>query len=244
VAPLIPKKAYYAAIKSMEDFIEPLIVRAVSLSASELDGLSKTDEDFSFLHSIARHTKDTRVIRDQIMSVLLAGRDTTAATLSWALYELCAYPTAWARMRREVLDVLGPSGMPTYETLKDLRCVRHVINETLRLHPAVPVNMRQALETTTIPGGKPGAPDVTMLKGDTVTILTLAMQQREDLYPPPSEHFAHPSKFSPERWERWTPTPWTYTPFHGGPRICPGQNFALTQMAFCRKSIHKHCKIR
>lgn len=216
----------------MEEFIEPLIARAVALPQTELEDLSKSDQDFTFLHSIAQFTKNPKEIRDQIMSVLLAGRDTTAATMSWAIYELCNAPQAWARLRSQVLHVLGPHGRPSYETLKDLTFLRHILDETLRLHPAVPMNMRQAMETTTVPGA-PGEADITLLKGDTVTILTLAMHEREDLYPPTSPTFAHPSVFSPERWEHWTPKPWTYTPFHGGPRICVGQNVALTEMAYC-----------
>lgn len=220
----------------MERFISPIIARAIALPDSELDQLSKSDEDFTFLHSIARHSRDPRLVRDQIMSVLLAGRDTTAGTLSWAIYELAGCPRAWARLRCEILETVGAS-MPSYEALKNMRYLRHVLDETLRLHPSVPLNMRQALETTTIPGPTPGGPDIVLLKGDTVTIDTIGMQTRQDLYPPISEDFADPALFSPERWDKWRPTPWTYTPFHGGPRICLGQNFALTEMAFCCESL-------
>lgn len=232
IAPLIPKGAYYRAIRKIEEFIEPFIARAIALPESELEELSKSDMQFTFLHSIARFSKDPKTIRDQVMSALLAGRDTTAATMSWAMYEISNYPAAWARLRSEVLDVLGPNEKPTYEALKNLKYARYVLNETLRLHPAVPMNMRQALETTTIPGA-PGERDIVLLKGDTVTINTLGMHARKDLYPPVTETFADPAIFSPERWESWTPKPWTYLPFHGGLRICIGQNFALTEMAYC-----------
>ncbi|KOS21929.1 Cytochrome P450 52A13 [Escovopsis weberi] len=232
IAPLIPKGDYYQAIRKIDQFVEPVIVRALAIPQSRLDELSKSDDDFTFLHSIARHTRDPKVIRDQVMSVLLAGRDTTAATLSWAIYELSAYPQKWATLRSEVLDALGAHGTPSYEILKNIKYLKNVLNETLRLHPAVPINMRQVLQTTTIPN-QPGKPDIVLLKGDSVTINTLGLHSRPDLYPPVSDKFADPKLFSPERWEHWTPTPWTFTPFHGGPRICIGQNFALTEMAFC-----------
>lgn len=56
------------------------------------------------------------------------------------------------------------------------------------------------------------------------------MQRRADLYPPPSSDFADALTYSPERWENWTPGTWNYIPFNKGPRICIGQQFALTQM--------------
>jgi cytochrome P450 len=58
------------------------------------------------------------------------------------------------------------------------------------------------------------------------------MQRRPDLYPTPSPTFAPADVFSPERWEHWQPKPWQYVPFNGGPRICVGQNFAITEMAY------------
>ncbi|KAL7918615.1 cytochrome P450 [Trichoderma austrokoningii] len=232
IAPLIPKDEYYRSIKRIEQFIEPIIARTLAICPTRLQELSKSDLEFSFLHSIAIYTRDPKLIRDQIMSVLFAGRDTTAATLSWAMYELSNYPQMWAKLRKEVLHKLGPQSAPTYEILKDLTHLKNVLNETLRLHPAVPLNMRQVLETTTIPG-RPGEADVVLLKGDSVTINVLGMHTCADLYPPTSEQFADLKVFSPDRWEHWTPKPWTYIPFSGGPRICIGQNFALTEMAFC-----------
>jgi cytochrome P450 len=58
------------------------------------------------------------------------------------------------------------------------------------------------------------------------------MQRREDLYPPASATFAPVDVFSPERWYTWQPKPWQYIPFNGGPRICIGQQFALTEMGY------------
>lgn len=98
----------------------------------------------------------------------------------------------------------------------------------------MPFNVRVALRDTTLPrgGGPDGKQPVGILKGTQIGYSTLAMQRREDIYPPASTGFPEITKFVPERWETWTPKPWTYIPFNGGPRLCIGQQFALTEMAY------------
>jgi cytochrome P450 len=94
--------------------------------------------------------------------------------------------------------------------------------------------MRIALKDTTLPhgAGADGLQPVGVLKGTIIGYSTLAMQRREDIYPDPSTGFPALDEFVPERWETWTPKSWTYIPFNGGPRICIGQQFALTEMAY------------
>ncbi len=225
----------------------PFIDHTLTLSAADLDKLSGSDKESTFLHSLARVTRDPKVIRDQIMAVLIAGRDTTAATLSWAVYELCRNPASVGRLRAEILAVVEPSESPaasatsvanssatkplTYDDLKAMPYLTHTLLETLRLYPAVPYNLRAALVDTALPG-RPGQPDIAVLKDDVVIYSPMAMQRRPDLYPAASDNFAHPAIFSPDRWDGWTPRAWNYVPFNGGPRICVGQNFAMTEMGF------------
>jgi cytochrome P450 len=229
---LIPRSQYLKNIKVLEDFVVPFIDRTLALQADELDKLTKSDTQFTFLHALANYTRDPKVIRDQLIAVLLAGRDTTAATLSWTFYELAHYPKAWAKLRQEVLDVVGPTRQPTYDDIKNLKYVTHTLNEALRLYPAVPFNVRYALTDTSLPNPMPDQPDTTVVAGDAVFYAPIGMQRRADLYPAPSAEFAPAHVFSPERWETWQPKPWQYLPFNGGPRICVGQNFALTEMAY------------
>jgi len=229
---LMSKKLYHDCIAALEALMEPYIQQTLSLPMEELEKLQKSDRDFTFLHGLAIFTRDPKVIRDQLVAVLLAGRDTTAATMSWCLYELSAYPEKYARLRREVLEVVGRSEAPTYQTLKDLKYLRFTIQETLRLYPAVPVNVKMALKDTTLPAtAKSGGP-VGVCKGDVVAWGPLLVQLRRDLYPATSDEFADPHVFSPERWYVWQPKPWEYVPFNGGPRVCIGQNFANTEIAY------------
>ncbi|KAK8086918.1 cytochrome P450 [Apiospora phragmitis] len=227
----IDRKEYYRGIKTLEAFIMPFVEKTLTLTAEEIEEIGKSDNDFTFLHGLASFRRDPKVIRDQIMAVLLAGRDTTAGTPSWAFYELAAYPENWARLREEVLSTVGSHKAPTYDDLKNLRYLRYMLNETLRLYPAVPYNMRAALQDTTLPGG-PGRSDNAVLKGDTVAYSPYVMQRRRDLYPPVTAEFADPLIFSPERWYSWQPKSWEFLPFNGGPRICVGQDFTMTEMAY------------
>ena len=92
-----------------------------------------------------------------------------------------------------------------------------------------------ALPTYFLPhgGGPDGLQPVGVLKGSPVGYSTLAMQRRADIYPDPETTWFPPvDEFQPERWFSWTPRSWTYIPFNGGPRICIGQQFALTEMAY------------
>jgi len=111
--------------------------------------------------------------------------------------------------------------------------------ETLRLYPVVPFNVRLALKDTTLPtgGGPDGHSPIGILKDTPIGYSSLVMQRRPDLTPStPSP--TNPSSqisvldFVPERWQTWQPKPWNYIPFNGGPRICIGQQFALTEMGY------------
>ncbi|KAL7930885.1 cytochrome P450 [Trichoderma chlorosporum] len=235
---LIPKRTYRAGIRSIEDFVKPIIQRVLSLTPSELDAHMKSEKDYTLLHELASAAPDPKFLRDQIFSILLAGRDTTASALSFAIYELSRHPEAVARLRGEILATIGTHQLPTYEHLKNMPYLRAVLNETLRLYPAVPFNVRIALRDTTLPrgGGPDGTLPLAVLKGTKIGYSTLVMQRRPDLYPPVSESFADPAVFSPERWTDWHPRPHDFIPFNAGPRFCLGQQFALTEMGYtlCR----------
>jgi cytochrome P450 len=235
----------------MDDYIQPYIQTVLSLTSDEL--ANKTSKQDSFLDALARFTKDPRVLRDQLVAVLLAGRDTTAGTLSFCFFELARHPEVVRKLREEVASYLGVDAQarkPTYDDLKDMKYLNAVINETLRFYPVVPFNVRYSLKDSTLPrgGGPDGDSPVGIRKDTRILYSTMIMQRRPDLYsddngrplPPkstpetekvPTQH--HPGKWIPERWvSGWQPRPWQFIPFNGGPRICIGQQFAMLEMGY------------
>ncbi|KAL8827418.1 MAG: hypothetical protein Q9170_007023, partial [Blastenia crenularia] len=153
---LIPRQNFRRGLKAMDSYIEPLIQDTLRFSCkgSIADGIGVAHQ--TFLQSLATVTKDRKVIRDQIINILLAGRDATAGILSFLFRGLSANPTVYAKLRAEIIFKIDPVKLP-YADLNNLSYLRHVINETLRLYPSVPVNVRVSLADTTLPRG--GGPD-------------------------------------------------------------------------------------
>ena len=226
----------------VDAFVNPYIDEALALSQDELEKRTKTEQGYTFLHAIAAYTRDRKVLRDQLVNVLLAGRDTTACTLSWLFWELARNPQIVADLRQEIQERVGFNRAPSYDDLKNMKMLQHTMNETLRLYPVVPFNVRVALKDTTIPrgGGPNGDLPVSMPKDTPFAYSTHYMQLTPEIYPPVSADFPPPDVFAPRRWEKWTPKNWTYIPFNGGPRICVGQNFALSEMGYTVVRILQH----
>ena len=80
---------------------------------------------------------DHNVIKDATLNILLAGRDTTSCTLTFAVYALAQHPRVLARLRAEVRATVGPARRPTYDDVREMKFMRAFINEVLRLYPPV-----------------------------------------------------------------------------------------------------------
>ncbi|KAG6007686.1 hypothetical protein E4U21_005646 [Claviceps maximensis] len=207
------------------------VQQAVEAVQNPREGIDQPQDEkrakYIFSHELARQTSDKVRILDELMNVLLAGRDTTASLLSNMFFMLAKDPAAWAKLQAEVAGLEGRQ--PTYEELRNLKYLKCCMNESLRIHPVVPFNSRQALKDTILPvgGGPDGKSPVFVPKGTRVGYSTYAMHRRPDLYGPDAD------EFRPERWETGKILPrWEYLPFNGGPRVCPGQQYALTEVSY------------
>ncbi|CAI7614497.1 unnamed protein product [Penicillium crustosum] len=224
-------------LKIMDEFIQPYIQTVLAHSTDELN--EKLSKHQTFLDALASFTRDPRVLRDQLVAVLLAGRDTTAATLSFCLFELSRNPEVVVKLRNEISNRLGVGAnaqKPSYIDLKEMKYLNAVLHETMRLYPVVPFNVRYSLRDTTLPrgGGPDGLSPVGVRANSRVVYSTMLMQRDPDLYDSPgSKTYFDPGKWIPERWvSGWQPRPWHFIPFNGGPRICIGQQFAIIEMGY------------
>lgn len=118
---LVPRKSFYKGLKVINEFVTPFIEDTLRLSPDELAIKTKTEEGYTFLHALASYTRDRNVLRDQLVAVLLAGRDTTASTLSWIFYELARHPEVFKKLRDEITSKVGLEEAPTYRHLKDMK---------------------------------------------------------------------------------------------------------------------------
>lgn len=185
-------------------------------------------KSYDYLDVLRSRAADPSEVREQVLGLLAAGRDTTASFLSWVFYCLIRNDRVFHKLRRIILDTFGPDGFDeaniTFEKLKGCSYLQHVMNETLRLHSIVPFNGRTAIRDTTLPtgGGPDGTAPIFIPAGGEVRFSTHVLHRRHDLWGPDADDFV------PERWEKKRPG-WSYAPFNGGPRICIGQQFALTE---------------
>lgn len=161
---------------------------------------------------------DDTQIRDELVTLLLAGHDTTALGISYALYLLAKHPAEQETVQREIDAVLAGDTI-SVESISELRYLDAVITETLRLFPPSYLFVREAKEADMI-GEYP-------IKEGTTVIIHPWVMHRDDRY------YAQPTSFDPSRWlnslEREL-HPFAYIPFSGGPRRCIGEHFANIEM--------------
>ena len=158
----------------------------------------------------------TRELRDQVLTLLMAGHETTAKALTWTLWLLDRHPDVRRRLEEEVDTVLDGRS-PTADDLESLAFCRKVLLESMRLYPPVWLLSRMATEDDELGGFFVPA-------GSLVCISPYLLHRRPADWPRPEE-------FGPDRFDRVedSATSFAYLPFGGGPRQCIGRSFALVE---------------
>jgi len=215
------------------DFIDHFVRLALSkdLREKELEkGVPGAKEKYIFLEALVAETRDPIELRSQLLHILLAGRDTTASLLGWLFMCLSRDPARYKKLRDIIIRDFGEYESPseiTFAKLKSCQYLQHCNNEALRLYPVVPVNGRYANKDTTLPrgGGPDGKSKIFVPKGSACEYSVHVMHHRKDIWGEDAE------MFNPERFQG-RKLGWEFLPFNGGPRICIGQQFALTESSY------------
>ncbi|KAM0870322.1 hypothetical protein ACQ4PT_040077 [Festuca glaucescens] len=171
------------------------------------------------------------MVKAVILDLFGAGSETSATTLQWAMSELMRYPNVMRKAQAEVRDNLEGKPKITEDDLANLKYLRLVIKETMRLHPAAPLVLpREAMEPCKILG-------YDIPKGTTVLVNVWAIARDP-------KHWEDPEEFKPERFESsaidFKGTDFEYIPFGAGRRMCPGMMFAQASMEIVLAALLYH----
>jgi len=204
--PGIPRPGYARPLRRLDEYLHG-IVRVRRAEGAGGDDL---------LSALVRSGMDDDRIRDQLLTMLIAGHDTSTALLCWSLHLLGRHPEARARARAEAAAVLGEEP-PDAEGIERLRYIDQVLKEALRLYPPIHAGNRRARRPLGLGGYH--VPEASRV------LLSIYLTHRDP------EQWPDPEAFRPERWDRAHPPPpaFAYLPYGGGPRNCIGAHFAAVE---------------
>jgi len=159
----------------------------------------------------------TAWLRDVVLNMVIAGRDTTACTLSWMFFILATHPEIQRKLQVEIDTKFDTEAAPTVQSVSasELPYLNGVLYETLRLYPPVPIDGKSANADDVLPDG------TNVPAGTKLSFLPYAMGRDPNIYP-------EPEVVNPERWIPFKePSPYEFPVFQAGPRICIGMNMAI-----------------
>ncbi|KAK3444642.1 hypothetical protein EUGRSUZ_A00911 [Eucalyptus grandis] len=253
---IVPRqRKFQKDLKVINDCLDGLIKNAKETrQETDVEKLQQRDylslKDASllrFLVDMRGVDVDDRQLRDDLMTMLIAGHETTAAVLTWAVFLLAQNPSKMRKAQVEIDSVLGQK-RPTFESLKKLEYIRLIVVETLRLYPQPPLLIRRALKSDQLPGGYRGDKNGYAIPAGTDIFISVYNLHRSPYF------WDRPSDFEPERfltqrksegvegWAGFDPSrspgalypneivsDFAFLPFGGGPRKCVGDQFALME---------------
>jgi cytochrome P450 len=217
-----------ACLKKLNTCLEALVVKRWNLRQQE--GQNSTRRPDVLDQCMSRITTWNRSmilqLRDEIKTLLLAGHETSAALLTWALFELSINPNIAHQVVQEHEEVFGKHNdkNPSVEQIKSMKWAPAILRETLRKYSVVPLVARCAAKDDVIPREESGLDyEVTIPKGTTVMVGIEGVHSRPDLW-------SSPESFQPQRFFNMDEVnPYAFIPFINGPRNCLGQHFSLLE---------------
>lgn len=193
-----------------------LLSMLIAARDEEGDGTGMTDEQ----------------LRDEVMTIFLAGHETTANALTWTWYLLSQHPEVEARLHAEIDEVM-PGRLPVAEDFARLRYAEMILAEAMRLYPPAWVLGRRALTDYQINGYH--------VPARSILLMSPYLMHHE------AQYFPEPFKFDPQRWTpeaREARPRFSYFPFGGGPRLCIGEHFAWMESVLVLATLSQQWRLR
>ncbi|XP_045822513.1 cytochrome P450 704C1-like [Trifolium pratense] len=219
------------SLRVIDDYVYKVITSKIEQSQKPQDNSLGLKGDI-LSRFLELNETDSKYLKDIILSFIIAGKDTTAITLSWFIYQLCKHPHVQEKIAQEIRDVTKlENGLTidelaakvTEESMKKMQYLHAALTETIRLHPAVPVESRYCFSDDTLPDG------YSVRKGDLVSFQPYVMGRMKFLWGEDAEQF-RPERWLDENGNFKKESSFKFTAFQGGPRICLGKDFAYRQM--------------
>lgn len=232
------------AVKEVHAYVAEIIRERKEMIENEETEISCGDQDLLSRLILAGHEEE--VIRDMVISFILAGRDTTSAAMTWLLWLLSCHPEVEQELVKEATSMAADEKtLMDYESLKNLKLLKACLCESMRLYPPVAWDSKHALYNDLLPDGTP------VRAGDRVTYFPYGMGRMEALWG--KDWF----EFKPNRWFNSNNDkqgeeeeslkeicPFRFPVFQAGPRVCLGKEMAFIQMKYVMASILQRFECR
>ncbi|KAL8722259.1 MAG: hypothetical protein Q9225_001246 [Loekoesia sp. 1 TL-2023] len=227
---LLSKRGFYRACADIKRYVERYIVAALDQKRQrEEHGLlpEKGSKGYNLLDGLIENSDDIVSLRDSVITILIAGIDSVAGLLSTTFWLLARHEEVYRKLRASTLDTIGYEP-PSYDQLRNFSYLRNVLNEAMRVCPPVPFNARVANKDTVLPHASDtsGSSEVFVRKGQRVVFSTWAAHRSKRSFGDDA------LEFRPERWESLKGESLGFIPFNSGPRVCPGQQYALMEASY------------
>ena len=233
--PTPTERRFQRSVRELEKFVEECIEKRHAQAEGD-------DVASVLLAAHERGDLSEKEVKDNMVAILLGGHDTTAVTLTYALYLLSEHPEIRRELVEEYEEVVGSegeevvgsvaigTGLPDVDAFDDLQRTQNVISETLRLYPPAFTANRQATRSVTL--GEYEFPEGAQF------LMPQWVLHRDERF------WDEPERFDPSRWSRETDRPeYAYFPFSGGPRHCIGMHFARLELALVLATLVGHLEL-
>lgn len=231
------EKKLKEAIKLVHDSVSEIVKTKKRVLENDREG--KLESDLLSRLLLAGHGEE--VVRDMVISFIMAGRDTTSAAMTWLFWLLSKHRNSEKMIVKEVKSLLDDGEKAIdYEVLKGMNFLKASLCESMRLYPPVPWDSKHAIIDDVLPDG------TSVRKGDRVTYFPYGMGRMEKLWG--KDRF----EFRPDRWFQEigndqtlkSVSPYTFPVFQAGPRVCLGKEMAMIQMKYVMASVLRRFEIK